>query len=186
MTASDKLDEAACNELLRMVRATLECYLETRAIPEFHTTRPDLLSRRGVFVTLHRGEELRGCIGQITADRELFRIVQKCAIGAAVQDTRFRRVTREELDALTIEISVLTPMRRVEDIGGIEVGRHGLFIIRGRHRGLLLPQVPGQYGWDRETFLAQTCRKAGLGKTAWKEPGTEIQCFEAQVFSEQG
>jgi AmmeMemoRadiSam system protein A len=143
-----------------------------------------LLERKGAFVSLHRGEELRGCIGQLYPDRELYRIVQHCVLSAALEDTRFLPVTQEELKDLNIEISVLTPFHRVRDIEEIEVGKHGLYIVQGRFRGLLLPQVATQYGWDRTTFLEQTCRKSGLPESAWRDPRTIIQIFEAEVFSD--
>lgn len=178
------LNDSAKSELLRLARMTLESYLVTGNVPEYHTSRPELRSRSGVFVSLHKGEELRGCIGQLLPERELFRTVQRCAVSAAVEDFRFVSVTADELPALMIEISVLTPFRRIRVLDEIEVGLHGLYIVRGGNRGLLLPQVATQYGWDRETFLAQTCRKAGLQEDMASDPATVIHIFEAQVFSE--
>jgi AmmeMemoRadiSam system protein A len=165
---------------------TLEAYLTNETTPDYHTSRGTLLERKGAFVSLHRGEELRGCIGQLYADRELYKIVQHCVIAAALEDRRFVPVTQEELEDLNIEISVLTPFHRVRDIEEIEVGRHGLYIVQGRFRGLLLPQVATQYRWDRMTFLEQTCRKSGLPESAWRDPHTVIHTFEAEVFSDSG
>lgn len=179
------LDESDKSELLTLARATLEMYLSENRVPAYHTTRPELLARRGAFVSLHRADELRGCIGQIFADRELYRIVQHCAVSAALEDSRFNPVTPEELPGLTIEISALTPLERVRNVEEIEVGKHGIYIVRGMHRGLLLPQVATQYKWDRDTFLAQTCRKAGLPEAAWRDPQTSIQIFSADVFAEE-
>lgn len=179
------LDRANQEELLRLARSTLQAYLSSGTIPEYHTSRSELRARSGAFVSLHHGHELRGCVGQIVPDRELFRIVQHCAVSAASEDMRFSPVAPEELDQLTIEISVLTPLHRVAEVEEIETGRHGIYITRGPNRGLLLPQVATEYGWDRETFLAQTCRKAGLPESAWKDSTTVISIFEAQVFSEQ-
>ncbi len=178
------LDKEDKTELLKLARTTLETYLTDETNPEYHTSREALLEQKGAFVTLHNGEELRGCIGQLYPDRELYRIVQYCALSAALEDTRFLPVTNEELGDLSIEISVLTPFRRVRNVEEIEVGRHGLYIIQGRFRGLLLPQVATQYNWDRTTFLQQTCRKAGLPETAWRDPLTTIHTFEAEVFSD--
>jgi hypothetical protein len=178
------LDETDRSELLRLARTTLEAYLSENRVPDHHTTRPELLVRRGAFVSLHRGEELRGCIGQIFADRELYRIVQHCTLSAALEDNRFYPVTTAELSELRIEISALTPLAPVHKAAEIEVGKHGIYIVRGVHRGLLLPQVATHYGWDRETFLAQTCRKAGLPESAWRDVQTSIQIFSAEVFSE--
>jgi len=179
------LDDSDKSELLTLARTTLETYFSENQVPDYHTTRPELLARRGAFVSLHRGSELRGCIGQIFADRELYRIVQHCVLSAALEDSRFNPVTREELPGLTIEISALTHLQRVRNVEAIEVGKHGIYIMRGMHRGLLLPQVATQYKWDRETFLSQTCRKAGLPEAAWRDPQTGIQIFSADVFSEE-
>jgi AmmeMemoRadiSam system protein A len=178
------LDEPTRGELLRLARHTLESYTSTGGIPEFETDNPGLLQLAGAFVSLHEGEELRGCIGQIAPDQELFRVVQSCVLSAAFDDSRFAPVSAEEVPRLSLEISVLSPLEPVEDIGEIEVGKHGLYISRGPWRGLLLPQVATEYGWSREMFLANTCRKAGLPENAWKEPSTSIQKFEAQVFGE--
>lgn len=172
-------------ELLKLARTTLQTYLENGTIPDFHTSSQALLEKKGAFVSLHRGDELRGCIGQIVADRELFQVVQHCVLSAALEDARFFPVEKDELGDLSIEISVLTPLRRIQDIQEIEVGKHGLYIVRGNHRGLLLPQVATQYNWDRIQFLKHTCLKAGLPESAWQDPQTSIYIFEAEVFSEE-
>jgi len=185
MAEGARLDQSDQTELLHLARATLQSYLSSGSVPEYHTSRQELRSRCGAFVSIHRGSELRGCIGQIVPDRELFRIVQHCIVSAASEDSRFNPVTPEELDELTIEISVLTPLHRLHEPAEIEIGIHGIYITRGINRGLLLPQVATEYGWNRETFLSQTCRKAGLSEDAWKDPSTVINLFEAQVFSEQ-
>jgi hypothetical protein len=185
MTGTARLDESDQRELLRLARVTLQSYLSAGFVPEYHTSRPGLRTRAGAFVSLHLGPELRGCVGQIVPDRELFRIVQHCAISAAAEDRRFSPVGQKEMDGLTIEISVLTPLRRAQSVEEIEVGKHGIYIIRGANRGLLLPQVATEYGWDRKTFLSQTCRKACLPEDAWQDPTTIISLFEAQVFSEE-
>jgi AmmeMemoRadiSam system protein A len=178
------LDEHGKKELLAIARSTLESYLRDGAIPELHPANPALLEQAGAFVSLHEGEELRGCIGQIVPDRELYKIVQSCTLNAALDDPRFSPVTARQVPFLNIEISVLTPMVRVNSIEEIEVGRHGLYVTNGYRRGLLLPQVATHYGWSRDVFLAQTCRKAGLPENAWRDPATSLLFFEAQVFSE--
>jgi AmmeMemoRadiSam system protein A len=178
------LDETAQHELLAMARAALESYLATGRVPEEIPPDAALRQQCGAFVSLHRHEDLRGCIGILSDEEELFRVVRRCALSAALEDSRFRPVTVEELGELKIEISVLSLFQDVTDIQRIEVGRHGLMISRGRQRGVLLPQVAQKHGWDRETFLAQTCRKAGLPADAWRRPDVSIQAFEAQVFSE--
>jgi AmmeMemoRadiSam system protein A len=179
-----RLDDEARNELLKIARGTLDRALLTGQMPEYPVTRPELLEHAGAFVSLHEGEDLRGCIGHISPDRELYKVVQSCAVSAALEDTRFRPVAAEELPLMTIEISVLTPLQPVSAPDEIEVGKHGLYVVRGFRRGLLLPQVATQYGWDRETFLSETCRKAGLPENAWRDRAATIFSFEAQVFSE--
>lgn len=178
------LDPDARRELLRLARVTLFEYLARGAIPAYAPLHRALEARAGAFVSLHRALELRGCIGRIVPDGALFRTVQECAIGAAVDDGRFGCVTIGEVPELAIEISVLEPPRRIAGIEEIEVGRHGLIISRRGLRGLLLPQVASHNGWERETFLAQTCRKAGLPLEAWHDPATTIEVFAAEVFGE--
>lgn len=146
---------------------------------------PALEALCGVFVTLHNRDLLRGCIGHIAADRPLFRAVQECVIAAAIDDTRFSPVDPEEVRDLDIEVSVLAAFRSIDSVEEIEIGRHGLLLSRSRRRGLLLPQVAAEHGWDRDMFLAQTCRKAGLPMDAWRRPDIKIEVFEAQVFSER-
>ncbi len=183
-TPQPHLDKFAQAELLTLARATLENYFKTGRLLEHHTKHPDLLRHAGAFVSLHKGEDLRGCIGMLVSDDELYRTVQRCALSAALEDNRFMPVSPEEVPELSIEISVLSAFEYVTDVNRIEVGRHGLIVSLGGARGLLLPQVASRYSWDRETFLAQTCRKAGLPAQAWRQPQTKIQIFEAQVFSE--
>lgn len=147
----------------------------------------ELLRRElGAFVTLKRGGQLRGCIGNIIGSGPVFRTVWNMARSAAFQDPRFRPLEAPELDDLELEISILGPIEPCPDPGLVEVGRHGLIVRQegrqGARQGLLLPQVPLEWGWDREQFLAQTCRKAGLPASAWRNPATEIYWFEAVVF----
>jgi len=172
-------------ELLKLARTTLATYLKNGKIPPYQTSHEALLEQKGAFVSLHEGEELRGCIGQLVGDRELYKIVQHCILGAALEDTRFVSVTQDEVNGLSIEISVLTPFRRINDINEIDVGKHGLYIVRGGYRGLLLPQVATQYKWDRIRFLEHTCIKSGLPESAWRDPETAIYTFEAEVFSDE-
>jgi AmmeMemoRadiSam system protein A len=139
----------------------------------------------GAFVTLHRRDgELRGCVGLMRSDEPLLDTVVRMAVAAATEDGRFAPVTERELPSLTIEISALGPLRpvRPEDV---EVGRDGLLVSYGGRRGVLLPQVPVEHGWDRETFLARTCGKAGLPADTWKKPGVELLGFTATVFGEE-
>jgi AmmeMemoRadiSam system protein A len=139
--------------------------------------------RTGAFVSLHRGGELRGCIGHIGADQSLGQVISHCAVAAAVEDPRFAPVTAEEVPGLDIEVSVLTEAVRVFDLSEIEVGRDGLIVEHHGHKGLLLPQVATEYGWDREAFLARTCAKAGLPADSWAR-GAAVYRFQAEVFGE--
>jgi len=178
------LDIDAQKELLALARRTLEWFIATGEVPDHKPERPELHQESGAFVSLHCGDELRGCIGLIKPAGPLYQTVQQCAVSAASEDYRFDRVSSEELPDIRIEISVLSPMERTKDTSEIAVGKHGLYVVRGQRRGLLLPQVATEWGWDREAFLAQTCQKAGLEETAWRDPATAIYQFQAQVFSE--
>jgi AmmeMemoRadiSam system protein A len=145
-----------------------------------------LSDRRGAFVTLRSGGELRGCIGHIAADRPLGDVVARMAVAAATEDPRFPAVVLAELAELHIEISVLTAPQplRDRDVTQIVPGRDGLVVQRGGRQGLLLPQVATEYGWDAEELLAATCHKAGFAQDAWRDPKTEILVFRAEVFGE--
>lgn len=136
------------------------------------------------FVTLHARGELRGCIGHVQADRPLADVIAACAVSAASADPRFAPVSADELDLLAIEVSILTPFEPVDTIEQIEIGRHGLLVERGWQRGLLLPQVAPEWGWNPVQFVAHTCRKAGLPTNAWPSGGAALYRFEAEVFGE--
>lgn len=137
----------------------------------------------GAFVSIHRGDTLRGCLGRLETDWAIARVVSHLGGAVADSDPRFTPVTREELDGLAIEISAVTPGRDVRSMQEIEIGRHGLIVERGSRRGLLLPQVATEHAWDVETFLSQTCVKATLAPDAWKHDA-RILIFEAQVFGD--
>ncbi len=139
--------------------------------------------RAAVFVTLHRGNALRGCIGHLGVDEPFSVVVPRCAIAASSDDPRFPAVTAEEVPHLAIELSILTPLETIQGPADIEIGRHGLVVEHGWHRGLLLPQVATEWNWDAEAFLAHTCHKAGLPMDAWKR-GAALWRFEAEVFGE--
>jgi len=138
----------------------------------------------GLFVTLHVAGKLRGCIGIIDAHSTLGENLAHCSADAALHDPRFPPMRMEELEHLNIEVSVLSAIQpiRPEDV---EIGRHGLLIERGRHRGLLLPQVASEHHLSREQFLDETCRKAGLPRDAWKEPGVMLFGFECLLIVEK-
>jgi AmmeMemoRadiSam system protein A len=141
-----------------------------------------LKERFGVFVTLKIRGRLRGCIGHIVGDAPLCETVSRMALAAAFEDPRFSPLRLDEFEQLEIEISILSPLELCSDPARIVVGRHGLLLRKGGRSGLLLPQVPVEWGWSRETFLKQTCAKAGLPADAWRENETEIYWFEAEVF----
>ncbi|WP_243358159.1 AmmeMemoRadiSam system protein A [Fundidesulfovibrio terrae] len=141
-----------------------------------------LLEPLGAFVTLNVNNCLRGCIGHIVGDKPLYLTIAEMARAAAFEDPRFPPLTTQEFPQVCIGISILGPISRCPDPELVEVGRHGLIMRQGHRQGLLLPQVPVEWKWDRETFLAQTCCKAGLPQGAWKLPATEIYWFEAVVF----
>jgi hypothetical protein len=145
---------------------------------------PSLEKDRGAFVTLNERGQLRGCIGYVSAVQPLYETIRGAAISAALKDSRFPPVKKEELDQITYEISVLSPFHRIYDTDQIEVGKHGLMIRKGKNEGLLLPQVATDNDWDCMTFLRQTCRKAGLSLDAWKDADTDIFVFSAFVFGE--
>ena len=147
---------------------------------------PGLKEPRGVFTTLYLDGQLRGCVGYAMPIRPLYRAVAETARAAAFEDSRFWPVTPEEAPHLKISLSILSPLFSIS-AADVEVGRHGLLISDSARRGLLLPQVPVEHGWDRETFLEQTCRKAGLPKDAWRNAAAvTIQAFTAEVFGDEG
>ena len=168
-------------ELLELARQAIIQYVEENKIVEYKTQNPNLITEKGAFVTLKKNGLLRGCIGFIEPIFPLYETIIRAAIYAAVQDPRFRPVSREELKDLDLEISVLTPLKKINDPGLVRVGKHGLVISRGDKKGLLLPQVPVENNWSRETVLDQACIKADLPPDAWKK-GAEIFVFEAIVF----
>lgn len=144
-----------------------------------------LKEKSGAFVTIKKHSQLRGCIGYIQAVKPLHETVKDVAKSAAINDYRFSPVSKGELGDIELEISVLTPLKRISDVKEIEVGKHGLVMKRGFNSGLLLPQVPTEHNWDKQTFLEHTCLKAGLSKDSWKDESTEIYIFSAEVFSEE-
>lgn len=172
--------------LLRIARRSLIDYLGGGRLPVCPTDSPAFLVPRAVFVTLRHREtgKLRGCRGESVARQPLVESVADMAIAAATDDPRFPPVTLDEVSDLQIEISMLSPMRPIRP-DDVVVGRHGLMIVRGRHRGLLLPQVPEAHGWDREAFLRWTCRKAGLPETDWQLDDTQLYAFECAVWEEE-
>lgn len=170
--------------LLTIARKSIAAaYGECEPPPE-PAGQPSLLEDSGAFVTLHLLGELRGCIGYIEAESPLYKTVEEAAHKAAFEDPRFAPLKSEELRNVEIEISVLSPLRKIGDPNEVEVGKHGLVIDAGYARGLLLPQVAVEYGWNREQFLSYTARKAGLPADAWKKKNVSLYVFTSDVFSE--
>lgn len=183
------LSGAQKRDLLRLARNSIAAYLaelppppaEVAGLNDFHA---------GVFVSLHIDERLRGCIGYVEGARTLLEALQETAISAASRDPRFEPLSADELPRAEIEISVLSPLRKITSPAEIVPGMHGVMVRLGHHQGLLLPQVALHHNWKPspagvETFLEHVCQKAGLPAEGWKDPNIEIFVFEAEVFSEE-
>lgn len=173
--------------LLKLARNSILTFLSEgrrlRRGVDFESCAPE---PRGAFVTLKSsGGGLRGCIGTILPIGPLDETVARMAVAAAVEDPRFPAVSSSELPSLKLEISALTVPETVPDVESIEVGRHGLIVTFGDRKGLLLPQVAPEWGWNRVQFLEKTCEKAGLSPDTWKRPGVRIEWFEAEVWGEE-
>ena len=150
--------------------------------PDVTPPNEHLGERRGAFTTLHLEGQLRGCIGYVFPVATLYQTVAETAAAAAFEDPRFYPIETAEAPRLKIEVSVLSPLKPIE-ADEVEIGKHGLVVTYMARRGLLLPQVPVEHGWDRETFLEQTCLKAGVDPQAWKK-GAKLEAFTAEVFGE--
>jgi AmmeMemoRadiSam system protein A len=180
------LSQAQKQELLKLARTTVEKYVTEDMIPRYESKDPVMSEKYGAFVTIHNHGNLRGCIGMIEGTQPLFETIIEMAIEASTRDPRFLPVTPEELKDIDIEISVLTPKRRIKSIDEIELGKHGVIVRRGHSGGVYLPQVATETGWNIEQFMQSLCSgKAGLPPDAYKDPKTEIYVFEAEVFGEK-
>ena len=155
----------------------------SQSIADFPAPAGRLAEPGGAFVTIHCASRLRGCVGRTDRTLALAETVAQCAIGAALRDTRFRPIEPAEIDRMSIEISVLSELHLLAH-DELEAGKHGLVIVRGERRGLLLPQVAAERGWSIERFLDETCGKAGLEPGAWRDPETKVLAFTAEIFSE--
>lgn len=172
--------------LLQIARTTIERYLKTKKIQEIDsaTISENLLQEVGAFVSLHNAGDLRGCIGRFKPETSLYKVVQDMAISAATEDRRFSPVISSELSDIDIEISVLTPMRKIESIDEIVLGRHGIYIKKGHNTGTFLPQVAESTQWSIEEFLGHCARdKARIGWDGWRD--AEIYIYEAIIFDEK-
>ncbi len=174
--------------LLQIARNTLRTYLISHTLPVVGTEglSPDLTVAAGAFVTLRKNRELRGCIGQFFSRKPLYELVQEMAVAAATRDTRFSPVTSSELPQLDIEISVLTPLKRIYNIDQFTLGTDGIYMINGNRSGTFLPQVAEETGWNAEEFLGHCARdKAQIGWDGWKDKNTELYIYQAFVFGEK-
>jgi AmmeMemoRadiSam system protein A len=178
------LSEGSRNYLLSLVRRSIGTGLDDEDIPGDPPDDPLVHRPCGAFVTLKKGGALRGCIGRMESSRPLWETVAMMARAAAFEDPRFPPVTREELEGLSVEISVLTPFQPLEDPLDVRVGTHGLLVEKGIFRGVLLPQVATEQGWTAEEFLRNVCLKASLPEDAWKDPDVKLSVFSAVVFGD--
>jgi len=183
--SEEKLSAQERAELLRIARRAIKEKLEGRAWNPEKSSTERLARVQGAFVTLHEEGQLRGCIGYIVGIKPLYLTIAEMARAAAFSDPRFMPFGPQEFDKIDIEITVLSPLQKIDNPEIVEVGKHGLVVRQGPYQGVLLPQVPVEEGWDRETFLSHTCMKAGLPQDCWKEKETELFCFSGEVFGEK-
>jgi len=172
--------------LMNIARTTIEDCVKGEKVPEFEVDSPILKEKRGAFVTIRENGQLRGCIGYIEAIKPLYITIREMAQAAALNDPRFNPVSPQELPSLDLEISVLTPLKKIKDVSEIQIGRHGVLLKKGYYQGVFLPQVATEQGWDRTTFLNELCYKAGINDpNCWREKDTELFIFSAEVFEEE-
>jgi len=170
-------------QLLNIARETIVAHVSGTPLPAIDHVSRGLKHKNGCFVTIKMQGMLRGCIGNFVSDKPLYHLVQEMAMCAATRDPRFYPMKPADLDDFELEISVLSPLKLTTSVDSITVGKHGIYIVKNHHRGVLLPQVATEYGWDRDTFLRHTCLKAGLPDDAWQKE-CEIYTFTALVFGE--
>ncbi|MFH0777769.1 MAG: AmmeMemoRadiSam system protein B [Candidatus Eisenbacteria bacterium] len=178
------LSQAEREKLLSIARGSIDAVLQGKPIPKFDATEPNLKLACGAFVTLHEFGNLRGCIGRLVADKPLHEVVSRMAVAAATEDHRFSPVARDELEKIEIEISVLSPLKKMSSLEELRLGKHGIYVVSGARSGCYLPQVAIETGWSKEEFLRHCCaEKAGLEPDAWKRDA-DVFLFTAEVFSE--
>jgi len=181
-----QLEQCDCQTLLDLARASIAATVIRAPLPTLETeaVTPPLAERSAAFVTLREEGELRGCIGMLRYDVPLWVNVRDSAAAAARDDYRFMPVRADEVPLLSLEVSVLEPPRRIADASEFVAGKHGIMVERGMCRGLLLPQVAGEMGWDERQMLSAVCRKADLPASAWAEPSAHLYVFEAFCFGD--
>jgi AmmeMemoRadiSam system protein A len=173
-------------QLSFIAKNSIESFIKEGKIPEFEINSEKLFEeKRGVFVTLKKQGQLRGCIGCITTDQPLYKAVSQMAIAAAFEDPRFPPVTKDELPELEYEISVLSPLKKVNSPKEIQLGVHGVQVVAGHNTGLFLPQVATENNWDLETFLNHLMLKAGLPPDYWQNNPVDFYVFQAEIIKEK-
>ncbi len=178
------LDKDERRQLLEIARNAIDSCLSTREPAAEKIDRPGLKQSAGCFVTIKTEGKLRGCIGNFVSEQPLYLEVAQMAVAAATGDPRFYAMNHEDIEHYQLEISIISPPKKIDDMTEIEVGTHGIYLEKDYCRGVLLPQVATEHGWDRQTFLEQTCVKAGLPTDGWDLPQTDIHIFTAQIISE--
>ena len=181
---NETLNSADKKLLLHLAREAVTSAVETGKVNVRQVTEAHLQALKGCFVTIKRQGALRGCIGNFSSEKPLYLLVQEMAASAATRDPRFYPMKEEDLADFELEISVLSPLQKIETPEEVVVGKHGLYLEKNFSRGVLLPQVAVEHGWDRETFLSQTALKAGLKKEDWKE-GADLYVFTAEILAER-
>jgi hypothetical protein len=186
--SSLELSDSVGAILVATAREAIASKIEDRA-PRWPAAHAVLSTPRGAFVTLRSGHgagaALRGCIGRMSATESLIRTVRDMAVSAAFEDPRFPPVEKNELGGISIEITVLSPMRVIARVEEIEVGKHGVYMTKGGHSAVFLPQVAAEQGWNRDELLDNLCYKAGLTPAAWHSSDTRFQVFEGKIFEEE-
>ena len=178
------MTESERSVLLKTARESIQSTLENRD-PRYGEPPRELMRPFALFVTLHTKGRLRGCIGTLEASKPLFEAVKEYAIASAFRDPRFPPLGAKELSDLSVEISVLSPLEKVQSVDEIQIGSHGLYVKQGMRSGVLLPQVAVEQRWDREQLMQNTCRKAGLPPDAWNRDDVVFYLFTAEVFGEE-
>lgn len=177
------LSEAGQRALLELARKAIREAVLHHKLPDVIPRDGIFSERRGVFVTIHVRGRLQGCIGVTEPKESLGEAVVRCAVSAALEDPRFAPMKEPQLEEMSVEISLLSPLEPILP-EAIEIGRHGLLVVHHAQRGLLLPKVATEHGLTREQFLEETCQKAGLPRDAWEDPGTGLFGFTCEVFSD--
>jgi uncharacterized protein len=183
--SGNELSDEQKKTILKLARDTITRYAASGKKVKIPEDLPDYLkTNSGAFVTLHKEDMLRGCIGTFIGEGDLYSTIINMAVCAGWKDPRFPSLEEKEIELLEIEVSVLSPLREIKDINEIGIGKHGIYITGDYSSGVLLPQVATEYGWDTETFLENTCLKARLSPDAWQSKNVRIDIFSAQVFRE--